>query len=236
MDLKGCDEEDRMNFVKKVYVILFVSLAITAGFTAIGITSRDMASWMQDDANIWLYIVLLIVMIIVEIVMICVRSVARSVPINYIMLLIFVLCESYFVCWLCQYYTYDPRKDDFADDGYRTVGAAGAMTLAIVAAATTYAWTTKTDFTMKAGFIWIFGMTFFMLSIFSIFFYSYFFQMFMCALGTLLFGIYLIFDTQLILGQGRYSLSIDDYILGALVLYIDIIMIFIYILQLCGGR
>ena len=109
------------------------------------------------------------------------------------------------------------------------------MTLAIVLAATAYAWTTKTDFTMKAGFIWIFGMTFMMLCLFSIFFYSYFFDMLLCAIGVLLFGIYLIFDTQLIVGKGRYSLSIDDYILGAMVLYIDIIMIFIYILQLCGN-
>ena len=54
--------------------------------------------------------------------------------------------------------------------------------------------------------------------------------MLLCALGVLLFGLYLIFDTQLILGKGRYSLSIDDYILGALVLYVDIIMIFIYLL------
>ena len=104
------------------------------------------------------------------------------------------------------------------------------MTLAVVAAITTYAWTTKTDFTRKMGFIWVLGMTFFMLSLFSIFFYSYFVQMFLCALGVCIFGLYLIFDTQLILGEGRYSLSIDDYVLGAMVLYVDIIMIFIYML------
>ena len=60
--------------------------------------------------------------------------------------------------------------------------------------------------------------------------------MFLCALGTLIFGIYLIFDTQLIVGEGRYKLGIDDYILGAMILYVDIIMIFIYLLQLVGGR
>lgn len=54
-------------------------------------------------------------------------------------------------------------------------------------------------------------------------------------LGVLIFGLYLIFDTQLILGKGRHKLSIDDYVLGALILYIDIIMIFIYILSLAGS-
>jgi len=60
--------------------------------------------------------------------------------------------------------------------------------------------------------------------------------MFLCALGVLLFGMYLVIDTQLIIGQGRHSLGIDDYVLGALILYIDIIMIFVYLLQLLGGR
>ena len=51
-----------------------------------------------------------------------------------------------------------------------------------------------------------------------------------------IFGIFLIYDTQLILGEGRHKLQIDDYILGALILYTDIIMIFYYLLMLCGGR
>ena len=56
------------------------------------------------------------------------------------------------------------------------------------------------------------------------------------ALGVFLFGIYLIFDTQLIMGKGKYKLSIDDYIAGALILYADIITIFLYILAMCGRR
>ena len=95
-------------------------------------------------------------------------------PINYIALLIFTLCESYMVAFLCQYYVYDPYRNEFMDEGYRTVGVAFAMTLAIVASVSAYAWTTKTDFTRNRGFIWVLCMTMMMLGIFSIFFYSYF--------------------------------------------------------------
>ena len=105
MDLKSGDQDDRLGFVKKVYVILFVQLAITAGFTAIGITSTTMANWMQDEW--WMYIIVIIVAIITQIALICNRKLARAVPINYVALLIFTLCESYFVAWLCQYYTFD---------------------------------------------------------------------------------------------------------------------------------
>ena len=234
LDLKGGDVNDRMGFVKKVYLILFAQLAITFAWTFICITSTSMASWMID--NWWMYLITVIVAVVVQLMLICKRDLARKVPVNYICLLIFTICESYFVGWLCQYYTYDPYYNSFNSEGYRTVGMAAGFTLAITAGLTAYAWTTKADFTRKMGFMWVLGMTFFMLCIFSIFFYSYVLQMFLCALGVLIFGLYLVIDTQLILGEGRHKLSIDDYILGAMILYVDIIMIFVYLLQLLGGR
>ena len=46
------------------------------------------------------------------------------------------------------------------------------------------------------------------------------------------FSIYLIFDTQLILGRFGMQYEIDDYILAALNIYIDIIQLFLFILNL----
>jgi FtsH-binding integral membrane protein len=37
------------------------------------------------------------------------------------------------------------------------------------------------------------------------------------------------------MGGKRYELDIDDYIVGAIILYTDIITIFIYLLQILGG-
>jgi len=48
-----------------------------------------------------------------------------------------------------------------------------------------------------------------------------------CSLGALLFGIYLIIETQLILGGKYFSLSVDDYVVAAMILYLDIIKIFL---------
>jgi len=193
LDPKDGDIEDRLGFVKKVYAILFSQLALTAAYTWYALSSVETAQWMQQ--NSWLYFTLLFVMIVVQIMLICVRSVSRKVPVNYIMLFIFTACESYFVAWLCQMYTYDPAANAFDEDGYRTVAIAGAMTLGITASLSAYAWTTKEDFTTKMGFLWVFGMVFFMLCIFSIFFFSYILQMVLCAVGVLLFGMYLVVDT-----------------------------------------
>lgn len=45
---KFTDQEDRSNFVRKVYAILGIQLAITAGITAIPLHSLHAREWMQD--------------------------------------------------------------------------------------------------------------------------------------------------------------------------------------------
>ena len=59
---------------------------------------------------------------------------------------------------------------------------------------------------------------------------------FYCGIGVLIYSIYLVMDTQLIMGGKRYAIEIDDYILGALILYTDIIMIFLYILKMLSNK
>ena len=64
---------------------------------------------------------------------------------------------------------------------------------------------------------------------------------FYCVLGLLFYSIYLIVDTMRICKDkcsqyGDISFDYDDYIIGALMLYIDIVMIFVYILQLMGRK
>lgn len=56
------------------------------------------------------------------------------------------------------------------------------------------------------------------------------------VLGLILYSFYLIYDTQLIMGGKRYGLSLDDYVVAAIIIYLDIIMIFLYILSLLGGK
>lgn len=75
-----------------------------------------------------------------------------------------------------------------------------------------------------------------MLGLVCIFSKSPFWNNLLCALGVIIFGIYIIIDTQLIMGSHKYGITMDDYILGALILYIDIIQLFIYILRLLSQR
>lgn len=113
---------------------------------------------------------------------------------------------------------------------------AALMTAIMVSALTTYAFTTKTDFTLHGGALMmcLFGLV--GVSLLNMFLGSKLLDSILCWFGAFLMGLYLIFDTQAILGRGSLSLSIDDYIFAAMNLYIDIIQIFIYILRIIGDK
>ncbi len=52
----------------------------------------------------------------------------------------------------------------------------------------------------------------------------------------IVYTIYLLIDTQLVLGGKNKSLSLDNYVLGAIIIYVDIIQLFIKILRLLGKK
>ncbi len=78
----------------------------------------------------------------------CSKTVARRVPLNYIILFIFTLAESYMVGFITT--LYDPEL----------VLKAAFITLIITLSLTAYALTTSHDFTYCGGSIWIFSSVF----------------------------------------------------------------------------
>ena len=58
------------------------------------------------------------------------------------------------------------------------------------------------------------------------------------VVGVLLFSFYLLYDTQIIIGgkHRRYQIEEDSYVLASVALYLDIINMFLYILELLNGE
>ena len=57
------------------------------------------------------------------------------------------------------------------------------------------------------------------------------------AVGALIFMLYIVMDTQLMLGgKHKYSLDPEEYVFAALNLYLDVINLFMYILSMVGSK
>ncbi|NXF50445.1 LFG3 protein, partial [Oceanites oceanicus] len=59
-------------------------------------------------------------------------------------------------------------------------------------------------------------------------------HMLYAAIGAIAFTLFLAYDTQLVLGNRKNTLSPEEYVYGALTIYTDIIYIFTFILQIVG--
>lgn len=209
----------RLGFIRKVYGILAFQLVITVFIC--GLTFIDsVGSFMRN--NLGIFWACIITSVVIAIPIICCKSVARKTPTNYILLTIWTLCEAYLVATCCS--LYDPK----------VVIAAASMTAAVTCALTVYACTTKSDFTFLGGMLFVSVVLLILLGLLSIF--VPFLHVLYCVLGVLVYSIYLIYDTQLVMGKYGVEYMIDDYILAAMMIYIDIIQIFLYLLQLFGKR
>jgi FtsH-binding integral membrane protein len=111
------------------------------------------------------------------------------------------------------------------------------MTALVVIALTVYALRTTNDFTLKGGSLYIFAVAVAVssLALFILPHSSFWFSV-ISGLSVILFGLYLIYDVQIIVGGGRYEISEEDYILAALIVYLDIVMLFLHILELIGDK
>lgn len=208
----------RLGFIKKVYGILSTQLLITVLFTLISMNSVSFKHFQLTTPGMFWFC--LILTIVLPCVIVCFQGTMRQVPYNYGILGVFTLAESYLVSFIC------------AMANARMVMMAAFMTFALVVSLTLYAMTTKTDFTMQGGLLFVLGCGMFMFSIFAMFTNNKLVHIILCVAGIILFGLYLLYDTQLILGNKNNALEIDDYILASFMLYTDIIYLFLRILEL----
>ena len=150
----------------------------------------------------------------------CFRDTARRFPTNYILLFSFTLCMSFYCLIFCAFF----RPQD--------VIVAAIITTAATIGLTVYAIKTKEDFSFLGGLLFCFIF----ISSFTIAFYFWIYAtVFWIALGVIIYSLYIIYDTQLIIGNVGIEYNIDDYCFAALNLYIDIIYLFLRILQLVAA-
>lgn len=238
----------RFAFIRKVYTILTLQLLLTFGIVSLFIFVIPIKEFCLS--NPWMIAVAFGVMIFSMILLCYLVNVRRKYPLNIILLLVFTLSESFAIATLCSYYTVNE------------VLIAFGITMVITISITIFTFQNKWDFTFGAVALFVFVM--FLLSFGAIcgFYYGFgwyyhcypvnwyngyyhdvvcyrasFYYPFLSGLLALIFALYLIIDTQMMLGgKHKYGLSPEEYIFASLNLYLDVILIFLYLLMFLGGR
>ncbi|KAM8981329.1 protein lifeguard 2 isoform 2-T2 [Sarcophilus harrisii] len=200
------DPNVRRIFVRKVYSILMIQLLMTVGVVALFTFCEPVKMYVQSNPA-W-YWASYAVFFMTYLILACCSGPRRYFPWNLILLSIFTLSMAYLTGMLSSYYN------------TKSVLLCLGITALVCLSVTLFSFQTKFDFTSCQGILFVLLMVMFFSGI---------------LLAIILpFQYFLAFDTQLLMGNRRYSLSPEEYIFGALNIYLDIVYIFSFFLQLFG--
>ncbi|KAL2097171.1 hypothetical protein ACEWY4_006378 [Coilia grayii] len=215
------DKSIRRAFIRKVFCVVTLQLLFTFSVVCVFTFSIEVKKAVQK--NIWILLSALIVYLVVSFCLICCRSFSRRHPWNLVGLAVVTVTLSYLVGTVASRYSTP------------AVVIAMGSTLAISLAVIVFSAQTKVDFTICNGILVALSVNVLMLGFFSIFFYSTMLHVLYGFLGALLFSLFLVVDCQLVMGKQTYSLNPEEYVFAALIIYLDMINIFLYLLILLGG-
>jgi len=154
----------------------------------------------------------------------CCKSVGRRFPLNLVLLALLTLAMSYMMGMISAFYTID------------SVLIAVGITTFVCLGVTIFSFQTKYDFTSCFGILFVMSLALMGFGIVCIFTYSKILYTVYAGLGAVAFSIFLAVDTQLIMGGKRHEISAEDHVFASIMLYLDVIYIFMYILMLLGKR
>ncbi len=149
---------------------------------------------------------------------------AREFPFDNILLLVFILSFGYIISYTCSYVVEEVP-------GPTVVIAMGA-TVGVVLVLTVYACLCKANFKVLIGIIMVVSVTMLMVLFVAIFTFADVLICIYCGLAVIIYGIYLVIITKMIIGGEFAEFPMDNYIIASILLYIYIVKIFMMILKI----
>uniref|UniRef100_A0A3Q2R2U3 Si:ch211-284o19.8 n=1 Tax=Fundulus heteroclitus TaxID=8078 RepID=A0A3Q2R2U3_FUNHE len=199
-------------FLLQVFSILTLQLVFT--FSVVCVFTFSSVVKQAVQTNLWAYLSSFIVFAVVAIVLSFCKSFSRRHPWNIVGLVIVTLSLSYMVGSIASFHN------------TTAVVITMAVTLVISVAIIAFSAQTRYDFTICYGVLLILALDVFMFGFLCTFYYSHIGEIVYGCLGALLFSLFLMVDCQLMI----YRLNPEEYVSAALTLYLDTVLIFLYLL------
>ncbi|MCI4377728.1 hypothetical protein PGIGA_G00206920 [Pangasianodon gigas] len=220
--MSGFDDKTvRRAFIRKVFSVVTVQLLVTFSIVCVFTFSETVKDAVQ--VNIWIYLSSYIIFMVVALALTFSSSLSRKHPWNFISLSVVTLSLSYMVGTVASFHN------------TTAVTIAMGATLVISFSIIIFSAQTRVDFTVCNGILIVLAVDLLMFGFFSTFYYSNVLQIVYGCLGALAYALFLVVDCQLVMGRQKYSLNPEEYVFAALIIYLDIITIFLYILIILGG-
>lgn len=201
----------RLGFLRKVYGILCTQLLFTVIVASVTKFTPAVRSFISQ--NNWLLTLALFLSLGLFIALHIKR---RETPTNFILLGIFTFVQAYSIGVVVTYY------DDIV------VLQALFLTTAVTLGLTLYTFQSKRDLSKLGGGLFAALCILILGGFIQMFIGSSFLEILLAAGGSLIFSLFIVYDTHMIMNR----ISAEEYILATIELYLDIINLFLELLRL----
>ncbi|XP_029358718.1 fas apoptotic inhibitory molecule 2b [Echeneis naucrates] len=219
------DKTIRQTFIRKVYAILMVQLLVTVAVVCLFTFCAPVRFFIQTHPG--LYMASYLMFLFTYIALSCCGDLRRQFPWNSILLVLFTLSMAFMMGFMSSFYN------------TKSVALCLGITALVCLSVTIFSFQSKVDVTSCQGILFSLCMVMLFcaiaLSIVVPFGYVPWLHAIYAVIGAILFTLFLAFDTQMLLGNKRYTISPEEYIFATLSIYLDIIYLFSFLLQLMGG-
>uniref|UniRef100_A0A672KS82 Protein lifeguard 2 n=1 Tax=Sinocyclocheilus grahami TaxID=75366 RepID=A0A672KS82_SINGR len=214
------DQNIRRTFIRKVYTILMLQLSVTLAFVAVFIFCEPVKYYIQTNPG-WYWT-------------------SYMFCIFYGFIFIFPLCHTCTVyCVMSQnefkpisYLNISPLSSYY---NTKSVIICLGITALVCLAITIFSFQTKIDITSYQGVLLVFCTVLFICGIVLAVILPFgYVSRFMISQQECTFTKFLAFDTQMLMGKKQYTISPEEYIFATLSIYLDVVYIFSFFLQLFG--
>ena len=217
------NDTSRRKFIQRVFICVFLQLFLNFVCVIIAYFTPEVSNFVSSDYGISLLYIFCGILIFMTFLIFCFESLIKKHPTNLYYYSAYSVCTSYLITTVCV--VTDPQIVLLAMIG----------TLIITLSLTLFAMQTKVDYTPCGAVMFMFLIILMFGGLISSFLpHLKLFKLGMCLLGLFVFSFYIIIDVQMIVGGAhiRFQFEESDYILAALCLYLDIINLFLRMIEL----
>ena len=218
------DVHVRRQFAAKVLGQVTLMLLEVAAICAAGMASPARTQNYLLGEGGWIFYAAVIVSFAIVLSFFCKPSMLYDVPTKYVVLLVFGAAMGV----MCMYATIQYTV--------ASVLLAAGLTASNTIVLGLYARYTKRDFTMAGGALTSCLWMLILFGFLQIWFHDRVLQLLVATGGALLFSFFIVYDMQLILGgtHRRKQYGLDDDVLASIGLFLDIVNLFLYMLECVG--
>ena len=215
------DKKERRKFIRKTFGLFLLSILSTFGTCLAFKYTSGSTNFVKSEAGQALTVISLVSTLITMFITMCCDNLLRKSPIKYIIYTLF----TFGISWSVGISVVYVKSNILIAAMLITTGTTTTLIL--------YSLVTTTDFTGYTEYYLVGIVGILLTVIINIFLQNSILQLLISGFGCILFSFMIIYDVQMIVAQKhiKYKFSLNDSVLAAMSLYIDVVNLFFYILD-----